>query len=305
MKINISQEVKKEKKIVAMESTVFSHLGLPFAERQESLQKCKLAVRKAGAVPAITALFDGEIFLGLTEEQETQILAENENEDAKTTPRKMSIRDLPIAMAQKWEIGVTTVSGTLAVASKAGIKVMATGGIGGVHHTKNTESKNTRSDVSADLTALGRYSVGVVCSGAKGFLDLPNTLEALETLGVPVVGYKTDTFSAFWCKSSGLELAFKVDDAKGAAQIVNELEETGAVFSVPVPENMGLNPDEIQDAINSALETAEKKGATGAQATPFILKHIAASTKGKSLSANLALLENNARVAGEIAVLVN
>lgn len=302
MKLHISKELPKDlkdKPVVAMESTVFSHLGLPMPARKEALQNCKQAVVQEGAIPAVTAMFAGEIFVGLSDEQEEMILNAEEAAEENLEPvAKLAIRDFPVAAAKKQPIGVTTVSATVAIAAKAGIKVMATGGIGGVHRA----SSGTSLDVSSDLTALGRYPVGVVCSGAKGFLDLPNTLETLETLGVPVLGFGTSQLPAFWCESSGLELVHRVDNFISAARVVAELEESGAVFAVPVPSEKSLSPDLIDGAINSAIAEAEKKGVVGAKQTPFILRHIAEATKGESLIANLALLEKNAQVAGGIAV---
>lgn len=307
MKINISPKLKKQA-VVAMESTVFSHLGLPYPERKDALESCKAAVLEAGAIPAITAIFNGEVFIGLSEAQEEEILGaadiegdnNGENSEANNGINKLAIRDIPIAIAEKWKVGVTTVSGTLAIAAQAGIKVMATGGIGGVH--RSGENHKTSLDVSSDLTALGHYPLGVVCSGAKGFLDLPNTLEVLETFGVPVVGYATDKFPAFWCESSGLDLVHSVSDVSGAARIIDELEDKGAVIAAPIPSGAALKSEVIDGAIESALLAAEKEGIVGAKSTPFILKHISEATKGDSLPANLALLENNARIAGQIAV---
>ncbi len=313
MEIKVAPEISKAlsagRPIVAMESTVFSPLGLPLPQRRDALKRCKQVLKmthskntkkdnnKNGAknelevLPAITAILDGQIYLGLTEEQEEKILAQDK------AVKKVSLRDIPVAVAQKWEVGVTTVSATIAIAAEVGIRVMATGGIGGVHR----EAKQDLSaDISADLTALGKYPVGVVCSGAKGFLDLPSTIEMLETLGVPVIGYGTDTFPAFWSASSGLPVPFQVDEPKHIANILKELlDDIGAVVAVPVPDEAGLN--DMEAVISKALSEAEKNGVSGAATTPFILKSITKQTGGESLKANLALLENNARVAGDIA----
>ncbi len=288
MKIKVTPAVKKASAVVALESTVYSHLGLPLPERRQALERSKAAISKTGATAAVTALLDGQIYLGLTQRQEERIL---EGDMA----RKISIRDIPVALADSWELGVTTVSTAMSIAEKAGIKVMATGGIGGVH-------RGRAQDISADLFALSRYSLGVVSSGAKGFLDLPRTLQTLETLGVPVVGYKTNIFPAFWCEKSGLKVSARVEDAESASRIIAQLEDTGALIAVPVPEEEALENAFVEKAVSSALKEAQKAGIEGAAQTPYILKQITDAAKGKNLTANLALLENNARVAGEIAV---
>ncbi len=303
MKIQKSEQVKKlqlqnPKAIVALESTVYSCLGLPLPERQQALDESKKIIEDSGACPAVTAVLEGQIYLGLSQAQEEKILM-SEN------VKKMSLWDMPVAQAEGWEVGVTTVSAGLAIAAKAGAKVMATGGIGGVHREQKGRrgaGGETIGDVSADLYALSRYPVGLVSAGAKGFLDLPKTLEMLESLGVAVVGYKTDSFPAFWCQTSGLEIPHRIENTEQGASLVSNLTETGALIAAPVPADEALENSYIEKAVKTAIKKAQKAGATGAASTPYILQEINLATNGKSLTANLALLKNNVGIAAQIAV---
>jgi pseudouridylate synthase len=278
--------------IVALESTIFSNLGLPAPANREALDRCVAAVESNGAVPAVTAVLDGVAWVGLPAGQEERILG---------AARKCAARELPIAMAQGWDVGATTVSASLALSAMVGISVFATGGIGGVHRGVELSA-----DVSHDLYALAEYPVICVSAGAKAFLDLPRTLELLETLGVPVLGYQTDEFPAFWIRSSGLKVPARVESAEEIAAIfaASELLGTrpGALVVAPVPEADALEADIVLGAIEAAQADADAAGIRGAPVTPFILGRIADLTGAASIPANLALAENNAAIAARIAV---
>ena len=248
-----------------------------------------------GALTAVTAVINGQIRIGLDEADENLLFAQESSKSV----RKVSIADLPIAIAQAWPLGVTTVSASLSLAHQAGIKVFATGGIGGVH-------RENADDVSADLAALARFPVATVCSGAKAFLDLPATVERLETLGVAVVGYGTGEFPAFWCQESGLELQHSVDTPQEAAAIVralgSEQGSPGVLFAVPPPKEKALPWPAVQQAVEEALAAVQKQGIKGGDVTPFILERINQATNGGTLPANIALVANNAATAADIAV---
>ena len=275
--------------LVALESALISH-GLPYPQNLETAQALEQAVRENGAVPATIAIVEGEIHVGLTE-------AELERLAIEEGVRKVSRRDLPIAVA-RGEDGATTVAATMCIAALAGIEVMATGGIGGVH-------RGHPFDVSADLPELAQTRVAVVCSGAKSILDLPLTLEWLETHGVPILGYETDEFPAFYSRRSGLPVDARVDTPEEAAAIIRAKWELGLEGSVlvvvPVPEEAELPRQLAEEAIQRALAVAEGRGITGKALTPFLLGQIAHITEGRSMAANIALLKNNAAVAARIA----
>ena len=247
-----------------------------------------------GALTAVTAVINGQIRIGLDEADENLLFAQESSKSV----RKVSIADLPIAIAQAWPLGVTTVSASLSLAHQAGIKVFATGGIGGVH-------RENADDVSADLAALARFPVATVCSGAKAFLDLPATVERLETLGVAVVGYGTSEFPAFWCQESGLELQHSVATPQEAAAIVralgSEQGSPGVLFAVPPPKEKALQWPLVQQAVEEALAAVQKQGIKGGEVTPFILERINQATNGGTLPANIALVANNAATAADIA----
>jgi len=274
--------------IVALESTVITH-GLPRPDNLQLAVDMENIVREHGATPATIAILDGEIHIGLSEE-ELSTLANRED------TRKISVRDLGIALATGLS-GGTTVASTLFVSALANIKVFATGGIGGVH-------RGAPFDISADLTQLGKSPVLVVCAGAKAILDLPSTREVLETQGVPVIGYQTDEFPAFYTRSSGLGVDARVDTPEEAAKIAIESWEAGITSAillvVPPPEESALSPDEMESAIQTALYEAESAALHGAETTPFLLKRVSELTGGESLRANLALLKNNARIAAQV-----
>ena len=276
--------------VVVLESTIFSNLGLPSPANAEALRRCTGAIRERGAVPALTAVLDGVARVGLDATEHDRILG---------PARKVAERDLAVAVAQQWTFGATTVSASVALAAAAGIEVFATGGIGGVHR-----GAELTGDVSADLDALAHHPVITVCAGAKAFLDLARTLEYLETIGVPVLGWQHDWFPAFYTRSSGLRVPHRVDSA---AEVVATLRQrtrpsTGVLVGVPIPEGDELDPDELDAVLTLAHDECERAGIVGAAVTPFVLGRIAEATEGRSVPANLALAEHNAAVAAEIAV---
>jgi len=280
--------------VVALESTVFSRLGLPEEAGAEARRRAESALDAAGAVAALTVVLDGVARVGVAAGEHPLVLAAG---------RKVAERDLPVALAQRWPAGATTVSAALALAAAAGIGVFATGGIGGVHRHFGDSG-----DESADLVALARRPVVTVCAGAKSFLDLPRTLERLETLGVPVVGLGTDggAFPGFWSRRSGGPLVpHEVSSPGEAAAVVaaaRALGWAGGVLVVtPVPAGDEVPYDELRPVIDAALAEAAAAGVRGGAVTPFVLERIAAATGGRTVRANVALVEHNAAVAGAIA----
>ena len=278
--------------VVALESTIFSHLGLPSPSNHTALTECIAAIRTAGAVPAITAVLDGVARVGLEESEHERILG---------PARKVGEREVALAVAQRWDVGATTVSASLLLAARAGIGVFATGGIGGVHRDVHLHG-----DVSADLGALASHPVVTVCAGAKSFLDLPRTLEHLEMIGVPVIGLACDHFPAFTVHWSGLPIPARVDDVSELARVVTahrDLGRSGGILTcVPVPLADSLDKEMIDAVIDGALRAASDAKIEGPKVTPFVLGAIAEATKGSSVVANLSLARNNARVAAELAV---
>ncbi|MCL4559352.1 MAG: pseudouridine-5'-phosphate glycosidase [Chloroflexi bacterium] len=276
--------------IVALESTLITH-GLPRPQNLELALQLEQEVRDQRALPATVGVLEGKIHIGLSG-------AELETLASAPQPRKISRRDFAVALANK-ENGGTTVAGTLFAAHAAGIRVFATGGIGGVH-------RDAPFDVSADLPELGRTPMIVVCAGAKAILDLPATLEYLETVGVPVIGYGTDEFPAFYSRSSGLPVTARLDNPDDVARMAQaqwELGLQGAILvAQPLPQEEALPDDQAEEAITQALADAHTRGILGAEMTPFLLARVAEITGGASLQANLTLLRNNARLAAQIAV---
>lgn len=277
--------------MVALESTVFSRLGLPAPANAEALERSLRAVRTAGAVPAVTAVVDGMACVGLDDAGLERVLGAD---------RKAGGRDLPVALAQSWPLAATTVSASLALAARAGIAVFATGGSGGVHRDFASTG-----DVSADLGAIARHPVATVCAGAKSFLDIPRTLEVLEALGVPVLGLGTDQFPAFHHRASGLPVPHPVRSPEEAAGVVSAGRAVGhgggVIVVVPVPADHELPREVVDAAVEAALAEAGAAGVTGGAVTPFLLERIASATGGRSVATNVAVMENNARVAGEVA----
>lgn len=275
--------------VVALESTVISH-GLPRPQNRLAALSVEAAIRSEGAVPATIGLIDGVIVVGLSEAEIERLAVAEE-------VRKVSRRDFPIVIAQRG-LGATTVAGTMIVAHLAGIRLFATGGIGGVH-------RGDALDISADLPELAQTPVAVVCAGAKAILDLPRTLEWLETAGVPIIGYGTDTFPAFYASSSGLPVDARVDSPEQAAAILRARWALpgagGALITVPPPADLALPAAVLEDAVAQALADAGSAGIRGKAVTPFLLSRVAEITAGRSLSVNIALLEQNARTAARIA----
>ncbi len=288
----VVEALQTRRPIVALESTVITH-GLPWPQNLELARRMEATVREGGACPATIAVLKGEVKVGLSD-AELEYLAQAKG------VMKVSRRDYPVAVVHKRD-GATTVAGTLIAAHWAGIRVFATGGIGGVHRRQ----ADTALDISADLPELARTPVVVVCAGAKAILDLPATLEWLETHGVPVVGYGTDEFPAFYSRDSGLRLEARADtpeQAAGIARAMWDLDFTsGVLICVPVPEAAARPRADMERAISQALQEAAAAGVRGKDVTPYLLSRIAALTQGESLAANLALLENNAKVAAKVA----
>lgn len=288
----VQAALRDARPVVALESTIFAH-GLPAPEGVETAAALEALVRARGAVPATIGVLDGALVVGLSP---------SEIERLATGPgvRKLSRADLAHALATR-ALGATTVSATMLAAHRAGIAIFATGGIGGVHR-----GFEQHMDVSADLGELGRTRVMVVAAGAKSILDLPRTLEALETLGVPVVGMGTDELPAFFCRTSGLPLTQRVDDAATAARMLAAQRalgiETGMLLVVPPPEDAALARAEIDGAIDEALREAEARGVKGKAVTPFLLAEVRRRTGGRSLTANVALVKQNAAMASDVAV---
>ena len=279
--------------VVALESTIFSNLGLPSPFNADALQRCLAAVRAGGAVPAVTAVLDGIARVGLDVTEHHRVLGAG---------RKVAERDLAVAIGQGWEFGATTVSASVALAAAAGVHVFATGGIGGVHR-----GAEITGDISADLDALAHQPVITVCAGAKAFLDLPRTLEYLETVGVPVLGWQHDWFPAFYTRSSGLKLAHRVELGNEVAAIfaARSRVNSGMLLTVPIPLNEDLDTDMLDAVLAEALTDCDAAGVTGAAITPFVLGRIAEATAGRSIPANLALAENNAAVAAQVACAIS
>ena len=285
----LQQALEEAAPIVALESTVIAH-GLPYPANLETARAMEEVVREHGAHPATIAIIDGVFRVGLSD-SELEYLATSRR------IRKVSRRDLPVAAA-RGEDGATTVAATATIAAWAGIPIFATGGIGGVH-------RDPPYDISNDLPTLASVPVAVVCSGAKSVLNLRATLEWLETAGIPVIGYETDEFPAFYSRRSGLPVDVRVDNAVEAAAIIAAglgMGLGGILVAVPVPEEEELAAEELEAAITSALMEAQARGVEGSASTPFLLKWVGRETEGASIKANVALLENNAAVAAEIAV---
>jgi pseudouridine-5'-phosphate glycosidase len=278
--------------VVAMESTIYSHLGLPSPANREALDRCSVAIRDGGCVPAVTAILDGVVRLGLTEAEHERILG---------PARKVAERDIAVAVAQKWDFGATTVSAAVSIAAAGGVSVFATGGIGGVHR-----GAELTGDISADLDAIASYPVVTVSAGAKAFLDLPRTLEYFETIGVPVLGWQHEWFPAFYTRSSGLKVPHQVQSAREVADILlhRSRAKTGVLLTVPIPVEAELDAIQLDSVLAQALADCEAAEIHGAAVTPFVLGRIGEATQGRSVPANLALAENNARIAAQVAVAI-
>jgi pseudouridine-5'-phosphate glycosidase len=294
MKVDIQRDVASalasRRPVVALESTVIAH-GLPRPMNLETARAMEAEVRGSGATPATIALANGAAIVGA----DAALLARLANEEAVS---KVSLRDLAPVLARR-SLGATTVAATVEIAARAGIAVLATGGIGGVHR-----GGDRTFDESADLEAIARNAVCVVCAGAKLVLDLELTLERLETLGVPVIGYGTDELPAFYVRSSGLRLPYRVDDPLAAARIAREQLSRGAgmILAIPIPSADALDRREAEAEVARAVDAAEKAGVKGAALTPYLLSALGEATGGRSLRANVSLLRQNARIAAQIAL---
>ncbi|HEX4766701.1 MAG TPA: pseudouridine-5'-phosphate glycosidase [Lichenihabitans sp.] len=294
--LDISDEVTSAlaagRAVVALESTIVTH-GMPYPANVETARAVEAVIRERGAVPATIVVLGGRIKVGLAPD-------EIERLGTLQGVMKLSRADLPFAIAERRD-GSTTVAATMICAALAGIAVFATGGIGGVHR-----GAEETMDISADLDELGSTPVTVVCAGAKALLDLPRTLEYLETRGVPVIGYRTDAFPAFWSRSSGLAAPLRLDSAPGIAALVRAKATLGlrggVLVANPVPESAEIPAAEIAAHIETAVRDAKAKGVAGKAVTPFILSRMMELTEGRSLATNIALIRNNAALAAEIAL---
>lgn len=294
MKINfineVSEAISQNKPVVALESTVIAH-GLPYPQNFETAIKLESIVREHSATPATIAMFDGEFYVGLDEKQIERLAIEK-------NIRKISRRDLPVAVAKKLNCA-TTVATTAFIAHRAGIRVFATGGIGGVH-------RGFWADVSADLPELARTPITIVCSGAKIVLDLERTREWLETNGITILGWQCDELPAFYSRTSGLTVDERVETAEDVVAVANArdtLELTNSILvTVPVPAEFEIGREELELILASALRLAHDEGVVGKNITPFLLSQMSEKSGGRTLLTNIALLENNAAIAAQIAV---
>ena len=292
MKINpvVLDALKNNKPVVALETTIISH-GMPYPKNVETALKVEQVIRDHGAIPATIGIINGEPVVGMTPD-EIELFGKAKN------IVKASRRDLPVVYAKKlW--AATTVSSSMILANQAGIEVFVTGGIGGVHRGAQESM-----DISADLQELGKTNVTVVCAGAKAILDLPLTLEYLETMGVPVLGYKTKELPAFYTAHSGLNVDYEINSPEEAANIIVEKRKNdlmgGILITNPIPEQYAMDSKIINDAIEKALSMADEQGIKGKEITPFLLKNIVEITGGDSLESNIALILNNAALGAEI-----
>jgi len=285
----VAEALSHNQPIVALESTVITH-GLPYPQNIQLARDMENEIKKLGCVPATIAIIEGKVCIGIDESQLDHLVNMKELV-------KVSLRDIASAI-QNRKSGGTTVAGTLVIAQAAGIKVFATGGIGGVH-------RGSIFDVSADLGQLARSQLVVVCAGAKAILDIPATLEVLETYGVPVIGYRTNEFPAFYSTSSGMPVSARVDSAEEVAELASRHWELGLksaiLLAVPPPAEVALEKETVESAIQVALDEAQTHQIHGQAVTPYLLTRVSELTGGKSLEVNLALLKNNARVAAEVA----
>ena len=290
---DVAEALADAKAVVALESTIITH-GMPYPDNLAMARSVETIIRDNGAVPATIAVIDGTLHVGLDETQAEKLA------QAKA-PMKLSRADLAFAMAQGLT-GGTTVAATMMAAHLAGIPVFATGGIGGVHRGAEESF-----DISADLGELARTPVTVVCAGAKAILDVPKTLEVLETHGVPVIAYGQDDFPAFWSRESGLAAPLRLDDPEAIASFMAARRELagfghgGVLVANPVPEADEIPADEMNAVIEQAVAEAAKAGVAGKAVTPWLLQRILDITEGRSLKTNIALVENNARLAARIA----
>ena len=288
----VRDAVETGKPVVALESTIITH-GMPFPQNVETARQVEDDIRSEGAVPATIALMDGKMMIGLSESDLDRLARADD-------VMKCSRADLTFALATG-RFGATTVAATMMAAHAAGLKVFATGGIGGVH-----KGAETSFDISADLDELGRTPVCVVSAGAKALLDIPKTLEVLETKGVPVIAFDTEELPAFWSRSSGLQAPYSLSSAAGIASLLKMRDRFpdhgGVLIANPVPEADEIPKEEMAGFIDTAITQAERDGIRGKDVTPYVLGAILELTGGRSLATNIALVRNNARLAARIAV---
>lgn len=287
----VREALRHGRPVVALESTLITH-GLPAPHNLQAARRAEQAVREAGAVPATVAVLGGRVRIGLAGDELALLAADR-------GARKLSRRDLALALALG-QTGATTVATTMYCAASAGIEVFATGGIGGVHR-----GVEQTMDISADLGELARTPVTVVCAGAKVILDLPRTLEVLETAGVPVIGYRSDRFPAFFCTDSGLGVDQRIDDTADIARVIHTQRRLGLGGGVlvvqPPPPGLALPRAEVERWLGAALDAAAASGVAGKALTPFLLDHMAHLSEGRTLALNTALIEANASLAGHLA----
>ena len=288
----VQEALKNGKAVVALESTIISH-GMPYPKNVETALKVEKIVRDNGAVPATIAIIKGKLTVGISEEEIDYLGKKG------LDVTKASRRDIPV-LVSRGEDGATTVAATMIIAELAGIKIFATGGVGGVHR-----GAETTMDISADLEELGSTNVNVVCAGAKSILDLGLTLEYLETKGVPVIGYKTEKLPAFYTRDSDFNVNYRMDtplEIAKAIKVKDDLEyKCAMLIANPIPEEYSMDSAEINSVIENAVKEAEEKGVKGKDITPFLLDKIQKITEGKSLEANIQLVYNNVKLGAEIA----
>lgn len=288
----VQKAIDENRPVVALESTIISH-GMPYPQNVETALTVEKIVRENGAIPATIAIIGGKLTVGITHEEIDHLGKKGLN------VTKASRRDIPILVSRK-EDGATTVAATMIIASLAGIKVFATGGIGGVHR-----GAETTMDISADLKELSNTDVAVVCAGAKSILDLGLTMEYLETKGVPVIGYQTDELPAFYTRESGFKVNYRMDTPDEIARALKAKEDLNMkgsmVIANPIPIEYAMDYSYINNAINDAIVEAEKLGIKGKETTPYLLDKIQKLTEGKSLTANIQLVYNNVKLGAQIA----
>ena len=297
--LQLSAEVEKAKKlnkpIVALETTIISH-GMPYPDNLSTALEVEKIIREEGATPATIGLVDGQIKIGMSK-KEIELFAKSSD------VTKVSRRDIPIVMSNNAN-GATTVAGTILLAKLAGINVMATGGIGGVHR----DAENTF-DISADLQELSNTDITVICAGPKSILDIGLTLEYLETMGVPVIGYNTNLLPTFYCHESKFEVDFNYKKPSDIAKVMSNQRHLslkgGMLVCNPIPKEFSIDSSIIENSINSSMEIAKKNNVKGKDLTPFLLQNITSLTKGETLKSNIKLMLNNAKLAAKIAISFN
>lgn len=289
----VAEAVRNNKPVVALESTIISH-GMPYPQNVETALNVEKVIRDNGAIPATTAIIGGRLKAGLSKDEIEYLGKTGQG------VTKVSRRDIPVIVAKGMD-GASTVATTMIIAAMAGVRIFATGGVGGVHR-----GAQQTFDISADLEELAHTPVTVVCAGAKAILDLPLTLEYLETQGVPVLGYQTEELPAFYTRKSGLSVDYRIDTPQELAKVIHVKQELGLQGGVlvtnPIPEEYSMDPDTINRAIDQAIEESKQQGIHGKDTTPFLLARVKDITGGDSLDSNIQLVYNNAKVAAQTAV---